>query len=176
MSHDELSHRDRVHAMFVQHSPRIRGFILSILPNMSRADDVLQETFLTASSKADDFVAGTNFVAWACSIARYKVLEESRQTMKGTTTLSPDVIEAVCATYAEGPSENYEAQLDALKGCLASLSPHAKRAMALRYTSAHSASEIASMLEWTVDSVYVVLSRSRSALQKCIAARLEAEG
>lgn len=176
MTENELSHRDRVHAMFVQHSPRIRGFILSIQPNMSRADDVLQETFLTVSSKADEFVSGTNFIAWACSIARFKVLEDSKRTQRSTSLLAPEVIEAVCATHAPLAAEDHDAQLGALQQCMSSLSPHTRRAIELRYARAHTAPEIATLLGWTTDSVYVVLSRARGALLKCISARLDMNG
>ncbi|TWT79273.1 RNA polymerase sigma factor YlaC [Planctomycetes bacterium CA13] len=175
-SQKEPSHQDRVHALFVQHSSRIRGYILSILPNIGRADDVLQETFLTASLKANDFVAGTNFVAWACTIARYKVLEECKRLKKSKTLLSPEAIEAVCAADDPLLDEGDEAEMSALKKCLCELSPHTRRAIDLRYKRAHSASEIATILGWSIDSVYVVLSRARGTLQKCINAKLEING
>ncbi|MCM2369216.1 sigma-70 family RNA polymerase sigma factor [Aporhodopirellula aestuarii] len=168
------SHRDQVNALFVLHSPRIRGFILSLIPNMSRADDVMQETFLTVSAKADDYEEGTNFVAWACTIARFKVLEECNRNQKASLMLSPDVIDAVCVAHAPLSAEDDEARLKALKDCMDSLAPHTRRAVELRYTRAHSAAEIASLLGWSTDSVYVVLSRARQALQKCINAHLNA--
>lgn len=169
-----LSTEDHVHTLFIKYSPRIRGFILSILPDMGRADDVLQETFLTASSKANEFVVGTNFVAWACSIARYKVLEECRQTQKAGM-LSAEVIEAVCSARSAAFPDNRDDQLGALQECLMSLSPHARRAVELRYARAHSAAEIADLLDWSTESVYVVLSRARCALLKCVSTKLELE-
>ena len=46
---------EHVSALFVQFSSEIRGFILALLPDMIRADDVFQETFLTVTRKAADF-------------------------------------------------------------------------------------------------------------------------
>ncbi|WP_404307340.1 sigma-70 family RNA polymerase sigma factor [Neorhodopirellula lusitana] len=163
--------------MFVQNSPLIRGFILSLLPNMSRADDVLQETFLTISAKADEFVPDTDFASWACTIARYKVLEEFRASgAKSTSVLSPDVVEALCSVHTP-PSNDIEGErLAALTSCLESLMPSTRRAIELRYCRAHSAAEIASILGWTTDSVYVMLSRARVALEKCIGSRLKTNG
>ena len=175
MSESDSSHRDYVNALFVQHSPRIRGFILSVLPNMSRADDVLQETFMTVTAKADDFVSGTNFFAWACRIARYKVLEECKRDNKSSGMLSGEVIEAICSTQAGATNELREEQLHALQKCVSALSPHARRAIELRYTRAHKIGEIAQILGWSIDSVYVVLSRARDALGKCINEKLGVE-
>lgn len=172
MSESEPQHRDHVHALFIKNSPRIRGFVLSILPNMSRADDVLQETFLTVTAKADDFSPGTSFISWACRIAQYKVLEECKRNRKSGSCLSPEVIEAVCAVYSPTDNGFKEDQLLALNECLKSLAPHTQRAIELRYGRAHKAPEIANLLGWTTDSVYVVLSRARDALQKCVQSRL----
>ncbi len=170
------THRDHVNALFVLHSPRIRGFILSLLPNMSRADDVMQETFLTISAKAEDYERETNFVAWACTIARYKVLEECNRNQKTSLMLSPDVIEAVCVSHSPMTPDEEESRLAALKECMDALAPHTRRAVELRYSRAHSAAEIAKLLGWSTDSVYVVLSRARTALQKCITTHLKAVG
>lgn len=172
---NESSHRDYVNSLFVKHSPEIRGFILSILPNMSRADDVLQETFLTVNAKADDFSSGSNFVSWARRIAKFKVLEECKRHHKTTCTLSSEVIDAVCSTQSEPADTMQEEQLSALQVCIDSLPPHTRRAIELRYARAHKTSEIAEILGWSTDSVYVVLSRARDTLQKCINAKLGIE-
>jgi RNA polymerase sigma-70 factor (ECF subfamily) len=151
---------------------------------MARADDVLQETFLTVTAKADDFVTGTNFVAWACRIAQFKVLEECKRNQKLSYTLSPEVIEAVCSTssgvfgpglQSQSAAEFEESQRFALKECITELSPHTRRAIELRYVRAHKAQEIAEILGWSIDSVYVVLSRARDTLQKCINGKMGIE-
>ncbi|WP_372720967.1 sigma-70 family RNA polymerase sigma factor [Novipirellula sp.] len=176
MSETTRSHRDHVHGLFIKHSPLIRGFILSLLPNMSRADDVLQETFLTISDKANGFAIGTDFVAWACTIAKYKVLEEcKRHGGKATAVLSPEVVEALCVVQHPSTDDREGEKLQALTMCLDTLPPSMRRAIELRYTRAHTASEIASLFEWSTDSVYVILSRARAALEKCINIRLKTD-
>ena len=70
---------EEVQLLFVRHENSIRTFVRALQPSLADADDVLQETFLTVSRKASTFELGTNFVAWACSIARLKVLENFRQ-------------------------------------------------------------------------------------------------
>ena len=166
--------RDYVSALFVKNSPQIRGFILSLVPNIAIADDVLQETFLTVSSKADDFNRGTNFVAWACRIAKYKILEVSRRNNRTSGMLSPETIEALCASDL-GLQEWNEAELSALKLCIEKLPDHTQRAVRLRYANGHNATEVAKLLDWSVDSVYVILSRARQSLRKCIVSQLQGE-
>ena len=168
--------QEHVSALFVQFSPELRGFILALMPEMSRADDVFQEAFLTASRKAADFRPGTNFLAWACTIARYKVLEAGRQRSKEPLPLSDEVIESLCAALPE-PDDRAEdnRRMQALNDCLESLHPHTRRAMEMRYDQGHKPAEIAARLGWTAESVYAVLSRARATLRECVAVKLGSE-
>jgi RNA polymerase sigma-70 factor, ECF subfamily len=167
-------HAEAVHALFIRHSPEVRGFILALLPDMSRADDVFQETFMTVSRKSADFELGTNFLGWVCSIARYKVKEAWRLQPGKLQPLTDEVIEALCATEP-APTEVEEAQLKALAACLGELPSHTQRAVELRYQHAHKPPEIARLLGWSVASVYVVLSRARTLLRECVGRALKAQ-
>ena len=171
-NHDQA--RERVNALFVQFSPEIRGFILALMPNMSRADDIFQETFLTVTRKASDFQPGTNFLAWACTIARFKVLEAGRKRPAELQPLSEEVLESLSAVAPE--AENQDQELQLLNECMEDLHPHTRRAMELRYEQGHKPAEIARRLGWTSESVYVVLSRARAALRDCVARKLALEG
>jgi len=70
---------ESVQLLFVRHENSIRAFVRSLQPSLADADDVMQETFLTISRKSSTFEPGSNFLAWACGIARFKVLENFRQ-------------------------------------------------------------------------------------------------
>ena len=166
--------REHVSALFVQFSSEIRGFILALLPDMSRADDVFQETFLTVTRKATDFRPGTNFLAWACTVARFKVMEAGRRRPGALQPLSDEVLESLCAVTPEPESDDRE--LEMLGECIGELHPHTRRAMELRYEQGHKPAEIARRLGWTAESVYVVLSRARSALRECVGRKLGLEG
>jgi RNA polymerase sigma-70 factor (ECF subfamily) len=54
----------RVQQLFVKHQSRIKAFILSLQPDFSEADDILQEVFLVVTRKAIEFKEGSNFMAW----------------------------------------------------------------------------------------------------------------
>lgn len=61
-------------ALLTQHQSAIRFYVSSLLPGEARAADVAQQANLTIWDKRSDFKPGTNFKAWAFSIARYEVL------------------------------------------------------------------------------------------------------
>jgi RNA polymerase sigma-70 factor (ECF subfamily) len=152
--------------LFIQHTSLLRGFVFALMPDFSRVDDVVQETFLTVTKKAASFEPGTNFLGWACTIARFKVLEAGRKAAAGAQPLAPEVLESLCACAPE--AEPDDDRLRMLGDCLQQLAPQARRAIELRYQHAHKPSEIATILGWTPNSVYVALSRARDLLRACM--------
>lgn len=163
-----------VQRLFVQNMMAVRGFVVALMPDFSRVDDVVQETFLTITAKADDFVDGSNFRSWAFSIARFKVLEAARRPGGSEVALDAEVIDALCATNAE--EWEPEEHLRALAKCMEELAPQARRAVALRYEQAHRPPEIAQRMGWTVNAVNVALARARAALRDCVERQLKKQG
>ena len=164
---EQLAH---VQGLFVQHLPALRGFVVSLVSDYSLVDDVVQETFLVVSTKAGDFKRGSNFRAWAWTIARYKVLQ-ALQKKPAEQRLSDAVLESLCATDA---AEEWlaEEQLRQLATCLGELAPRARQAVELRYQQAHKPPEIARRMGWSVEAVHVALSRARVVLRNCVQQRL----
>lgn len=163
----------RIQQLFVKHQLGLRAFILSLEPNFTDAEDLLQEVFLVITRKANDFQEGTNFFAWACTIARYKLLELLRRRAR-SQVLSEEVIEALCAVE---PEEQFdETRVAILQHCLEQLAPKARQMMFLRYYGEHSPSQIALLVSWTPNAVRVALSRARTVLQQCLERRLRQEG
>ena len=156
---------EEVQLLFVRHENSIRAFVRSLQPSLTDADDVMQETFLTVSRKAATFEPGTNFVAWACGIARLKVLENFRQR-KRANVLS----EAAVIALAEGaPSaQSMNERESALEKCLEQLSPKARDLLWRRYSRRQSSTEMAEAAGMTSSAVRVALTKARKALRDCI--------
>lgn len=157
-----------VHGLFLQHTDLIRGFIRGLLADPALADDVLQETFMTVSRKAAEFRPGTSFPKWVCAIARYKVLEARRAARRGAVLLSPEAIEALAA--ADEALEP-DPRIEDPEACVANLAPSMRRVIELRYQRNHSPAEIAEIIGWKVEAVYVALSRARKLLRELMDAR-----
>ena len=154
-----------VQALFITHINLVRGFIRSLIRDRHLADDVLQETFITVTRKASDFEAGTNFPRWVCAIARLKVLEGLRRERGQGVVLSEEAIEALAASeHAPGP----DVRIDVLNQCLSELPPTMRRSLGLRYESNMKPAEIARVMGWKAEAVYVALSRARQLLRECI--------
>src|ERR1700722_5281921 len=153
-----------VQQLFVRHQSALKAFVLSLVPHFSEAEDVLQETFLTVTEKAGDFAEGSNFLAWACTIARLKVLEARRRSSR--RMFSPEIIELLALSI---PDEVFDARrLHALAGCLGRLSPRMRQLIELRYHREQLPQEIARHLARTVNSVNVALAKARVALRECV--------
>jgi RNA polymerase sigma-70 factor (ECF subfamily) len=160
-----------VHGLFVQNMMAVRGYVLALMPDFSRADDIVQETFVTATAKAAEFQEGSNFKAWIFAIARFKVLEALRDRGCARMALAPEVIEALSAEESSGLG--MEEHLEALGACLKRLAPQAHRVIELRYQQAHRPPEIARLMGWNLNSVNVALARARTALRSCVEAALK---
>jgi len=165
IDHEQDAAEGLVQQQFLKHSDLIRGFVRGLLADRQRADDVLQETFLAVRRKASDFQPGTNFPKWACTIARYKVLEARRATRRGGMLLSEEVIEALAVSEE---ATKPDPRLEFLDECRRKLPPTMLRAINLRYDEDHRPGEIARRMGWKVQAVYVALSRARGLLRDCL--------
>jgi RNA polymerase sigma-70 factor, ECF subfamily len=163
---------EEVQRLFLRHGSVLRGFILGLLPDHNRAEDVFQEVFLTVSRKAAEFTPGSNFLAWARSVARLKVLEACRAARTGPHPLDSEALEALIDS-AEELDDSWAARREALAKCLEQLAPRAREILELRYSDEFlPPPQIAARLSWTVGAVHVALSRARKFLQECTRRRM----
>lgn len=156
-----------VQTLFVQHMPQIRAFVLSLMPDFSQVDDILQDAFLTVTAKAGDFQAGTNFKAWVFTIARFRVLKAMNAMDRAFLPLSEAVVEKLASDTPDLASE-HDRRLGLLEQCLEKLAPQARRMIEMRYYEALKPAVIAERLGVSVNGVSVLLSRSRVVLRACV--------
>lgn len=161
---------EEVQLLFVRHENTIRAFVRSLQPSLSDADDVMQETFLTISRKGSTFEAGSNFLAWACGIARLKVLENFRQR-KRANVLSEA---AIIALTEDAPSlQSFDEKENALEGCLEQLTPKIRDLLWRRYSRRQSSTEMAKSAGMTSTAVRVALTKARKTLRDCIKLQMQ---
>lgn len=161
---------EQVQLLFVRHEGAIRAFVRALQPSLADADDVLQETFLTISRKAEAFQPGSNFVAWACGIARLKVLENFRQR-KRANVLSEA---ALIALAEEAPvGETTDVREQALSRCLEKLAPKSRELLWRRYSNRQDSDEMAEGVGMTSTAIRVALSKARAFLRDCVAIELK---
>lgn len=140
-----------------------------LVPDHHRLDDIVQETFLTITRKAADFQPGTNFRAWLFAIARFKVLHSLRQNPL-EHALSLDLTACMLAEQSE--PEHFDERLLHLRTCITAMSHSVRKMLRLRYSENLSIADVADRLGRRINSVKVMLSRSRKLLRECIEKRL----
>ena len=160
--------------LFVQHLPALRGFVLSLVSNFNLVDDIVQETFITVTSKAGNFERGTNFRAWAWTIARFKTLQMLEEIRPGEGIARPGCDRRIVRPRIRRRMVRRR-MLRHLSGCIAELAPKARQSIELRYMQAHRPPEIARLMGWTVDAVHVALARARVVLRGCVTRRVAAQ-
>lgn len=149
------------------------AFILSLLPDYDAAQDVLQETNETLWRKSDEFEPGTHFLRWACTVARFKVLEYRRAHGKQPLVFS-DALVAQMADEASGEADNELAseQLKLLAECLQRLSSKHRKLIEQRYQPGANMAAIAAEADVSPRGLSVTLCRIRRSLLDCIQQKL----
>jgi hypothetical protein len=82
--------------------PGLRAFALSLIPNETRADDLVQETLLKAWAHQERFVAGTNLKAWLCTILRNQFYTEMRKRKREVDDADGAMAAEMIAPAAQG--------------------------------------------------------------------------
>jgi RNA polymerase sigma-70 factor (ECF subfamily) len=156
------------------HQGGLFAYLVALLGDVHESRNVLQETNLVLWRKAADFVEGTDFGAWARTIAHYQVLAHMRDKKRDRHLFDEELLRQIAERPQ--PVEDDEVRCVALRHCLAELPDGLRLLISQRYGPGGSIREIAQRLGKTEDAVKVALSRIRQRLMHCIGKRLAAEG
>ena len=147
---------------------RLYAYIYSLTGHTASSWDVLQETNLVLWAKREEFKKGTNFNAWAHTVARFQVLAFLRdKTREPLSLLTPEIFEKLEAE-TKPELEAHEARLKALSNCLTQLAPAASNIVRWHYEEKLSLKQISSRLSMTANAVKQALFRARRSLQQCL--------
>ncbi|KAA0123867.1 sigma-70 family RNA polymerase sigma factor [Methylobacterium sp. P1-11] len=140
--------------------PALRTFALSLVGDVSRADDLVQETFVKAWANQARFRPGTNFTAWLFTILRNQFYTDLRKTRRE--------VEDVDGTHAgqmTSPSDQEDAStLKVVWERLGDLPSSQRQALLLVGAEGHTYEEAALKLGCQVGTVKSRVSRARSSL------------
>ena len=164
---DAFAHTLLVQQLFVRHQEAVLSYVLSLEPNLADAQDILQTVFFTITRKANMWTAGTDFLAWACTIARYDTLHFQRTRARGPAHLAADVMELVHGDD-QLDFEEYQRRVAILQQCMDKLAPRARELVMRRYHAGEMPAQVAAAIGWTANAVRVGLSRARRTLRECL--------
>lgn len=150
--------------------------IRGLMPGDGGVDEVIQQTNVKIWQKRDEFELGTNFKAWAVTIARYEVLNYRKQQARDARLRFSDDLETQIAEEISQLDDTLVDRQLALRECLQQIKPESRELLLSRYASDETLSDYATRVGRSVGGVKVTLCRLRSALSACIERRMAAGG
>lgn len=165
-----VSETRRIHdfqLLFEQHTRAIYAHILAMVPNKHDAAEVFQETSTTLWEKFGEFQHDTDFRAWACKIAYFKILSLRKRQFRLPRLLSPESMELIDRemTLSAVP---LSARSEALARCREKLSTTDRGLLVSYYRDGATAKSVARQRQWSIFQVYRALKRVHDALFDCI--------
>jgi RNA polymerase sigma-70 factor (ECF subfamily) len=172
---DDAESQKLLMGLMTRHQRQIFSYIYVLVPNRVDAEDLLQETSLVICEKFSEFEIGTDFVAWACQIAFWRIRNSRQKYARSKVLFSQDVLEAVAQT-SSNMSQELDDRHEALRECLQKLHSRDRELLLARYEPGGGAEEAARRSGRTVMTAYKALSRLRKLLLDCVTTRLANKG
>jgi RNA polymerase sigma-70 factor (ECF subfamily) len=173
-----------------EHGDALFRFALLRVKDPGVAEDLVQETFLSALKGIDRFKGGSTLRTWLIGILKHKVIDHFRKNRP--EVLSSDLSTLDNETEAErleragqreqkppglgrwegDPSNLFENKefWGVFVGCLDALPETHRRAFALREIDGIGGDEICKILGITSTNLWVILHRARGKLRSCLQA------
>ena len=150
---------------------RLYSYIYRRLANRDQAQEVLQQVNLVLCHKADKYTLGTNFNAWAATVARYQILSYRKSQNRDRLVFTDKVVATI--DEREDESEMREGVLSHLRYCLEAMSSDNQVFIKLRYEGGLSMEQIATEVGKRIGTVRVKFHRLRRSLRDCVQNRLQ---
>nr|WP_236960934.1 NepR family anti-sigma factor [Methylobacterium durans] len=140
--------------------PGLRAFALSLVGDITRADDLVQETLLKAWAAQDRFVPGTNLMAWLCTILRNQFYTECRKRKREVE----DADGAMAARLITPAAQEHGSDLQVVWAHMAKLPPLQREALLLVGAKGLTYEAAAEVMDCQVGTVKSRVSRARTLL------------
>ena len=152
------------------------AFIYSLVQHHADAEDVYQQVAIVLWEKFDTFEVGTNFAAWATTVAHNVARDFIRSRRRNAITFSDDVLDAIAAAYSAKKHWDNSSMVDALDHCLQRLSERDRRLVERCYAPNRDFGVIAKEENRTIGAVYQAICRVRKNLYQCVQRKISLEG
>src|SRR5262252_10977944 len=124
-----MSDAARIAQLIVKHRHGLLAYLFGVLPDAHAAEDLFQEVCVVAVQKASEFQDGTNFVAWARTIARNKLREHLRR--RSGILVDDAFFEGVESAFDE--VRDPDVRKEALRRCLGDIQDRSRQMLVWRY-------------------------------------------
>jgi RNA polymerase sigma-70 factor (ECF subfamily) len=147
-----------------EYAPRLKAFGRTIVRSPEVAEEIAQETFVTAWRKKAQLRQPERLESWLFKITRHAALRKaSALSFRMETAVDDEPLLALSGAAEDASArENILAEQSArlLEKALASLAPKRRDLLALRYFSEMGLAEIAETLDMPIGSVGTTIARA----------------
>ncbi len=174
-SDDANAAQQRFLSLFLRSEREIFRYVAALVPNLTDADDIVQQTALALWEKFDAYDPAQPFTPWACRFALNKTRQWIERRQRWQTLLDKGLAEELAHRREELLPE-LEVQLRHLEGCLGKLPEEQRSLVEGYYYRREGIENLAASSGRTVAASYKMLQRIRQALQLCIENATRPEG
>ena len=161
---------------------RIWAFVCTLVVDRADVEDVIQETNLALWKMADQFEPGTDFVAWACRIAHFRVLRQRSAAKRLRIQLSQAVVDTLVTEMLDAnridslvAAEDFSRRQRALAQCLEEIPSRHRTMLRQHYEEGMPLADIGAPIGRSRRAVAQLFLRLRALLRSCIRRRLTLE-
>lgn len=154
--------------LYEKYSQRLLNFILLKIDNPPDAEEILQDTFVSALDSLPLFSGKSLLFTWLCGIAKHEVADFYRKKKIKTILFSRFPVLEELASRALGPEEEFmEAEIrKRIKIVFRKLSEGYRRVLRLKYIEDCSVAEVARILGVSCKAAESKLTRARLAFRE----------
>lgn len=170
-----MDSKDLFEILVREHAEMLTVYLRSVVRDPALADDLFQETMLTAWRNLERFDRSRPFGPWLRGIAGKLVLAQRRRAAHGLRLCDEEILEVIDARLdqvARQPGDTFDEKLDALRNCLQALPEPYHTPIQLRYQEELSPPDIAQRLGIPGETLKKRLQRGRAQLLECLQRKL----
>lgn len=153
---------------------RLFGYLISLLGNRHDAEDVLQRASVTMWRRFETFEPGTDFMAWASTVAFYEAKNFQRVAARSRLRFDDHLLNTLAAERLDD-LRHLDDRFDALEHCVGKLDVANRKLVEAVYGDDADIGTLATQLGRAPQTLYNRLNLIRHALADCVERRL-AEG
>lgn len=161
-----------------EHADMLTAFIRSTVRDASTADDVFQDTLLTAWRRLDDYDKSRPFGPWLRGIASNLILAALRQRNKVVWLTDEQMLTHLdnrCEQLAKTSGDTLDEKLELLRDCAKNLPEPYREVIQVRMQVDDDSNELlAERLGLNVETLKKRLQRARARLLDCLQRKLSA--
>jgi RNA polymerase sigma-70 factor (ECF subfamily) len=164
---DSSAAQQRFLSLFLRSEREIFRYVAVLVPNVTDAEDIVQQTAIALWEKFDDYDPSQPFTPWACRFALNKARQWIERRQRWQALLDHGLSEELVLRRQELQPE-FELRLKHLEGCLGKLSQAQRSLIEGYYYERASVETLAQRSGRSEAATYKLLQRIRHALQACV--------